>query len=104
MLGGHLLAASATTQDVVTTSSGEAEFCALTKSASRPLGAVAMGAVMPSSSRVCEWNATASKGMASRRGVGIVRHLHTQVLSVQEAVARRELTIARVPGCENPAD
>ena len=37
MLGGHLLAASATTQNVVATSSGEAEFCALTKSASRAL-------------------------------------------------------------------
>ena len=42
MLGGHLLAASATTQNVVVTSSGEAEFYALTKSASRALGAVAM--------------------------------------------------------------
>ena len=44
MLGGHLLAASATAQNVVATSSGEAEFCALTKSASRALGAVAMAA------------------------------------------------------------
>ena len=34
MLGFHLLAASATTQNVVATSSGEAEFYALTKSAS----------------------------------------------------------------------
>ena len=42
MLGGHLLAESATSQNVVATSSGEAEFYALTKSASRALGAVAM--------------------------------------------------------------
>ena len=49
-------------------------------------------------------DATASKPIASRRGVGRVRHLHTQVLWVQEAVARRELTIAKVSGCENPAD
>ena len=33
-----------------------------------------------------------------------MRHLHTQVLWVQEAVARRELTIVKVPGVENPAD
>ena len=39
MLGGHLFAESATTQNVVATSSGEAEFYALTKSASRALGA-----------------------------------------------------------------
>ena len=49
-------------------------------------------------------DATASKAIASRRGVGRVRHLHTQVLWVQEAVARRELTIVKVPGVENPAD
>ena len=44
MLGGHLVAPSATTQNVVATSSDEAEFHALTKSASRTLGAVAMAA------------------------------------------------------------
>ena len=49
-------------------------------------------------------DATASKAIASRRGVGRVRHLHTQVLWVQEAVARRELTIVKVTGIENPAD
>ena len=49
-------------------------------------------------------DATASKAVASRHGVGRVRHLHTQVLRVQEAVARRELTIVTVPGVENPAD
>ena len=35
MLGDHLVASSATTQNVVATSSGEAEFYSLTKSASR---------------------------------------------------------------------
>ena len=35
MLGGHIFAASANTQNVVATSSGEAEFNALTKNASR---------------------------------------------------------------------
>ena len=33
-----------------------------------------------------------------------MRHLHTQVLWVQEAVARRELTIVKVLEVENPAD
>ena len=46
MLGGHLLASSATTQNVAATSSGEAEFYALNQSASRALGAVAMNADM----------------------------------------------------------
>ena len=75
MLGGHFLASSATTQNVVATSSGEAEFYALTKSATRPLGAVAMAADM---SKVVKprvrVDATASNAIASRRGVGRVRH------------------------------
>ena len=101
MLGGHLIASSATTQNVVATSSGEAEFYALTKSASRALGAVDMAAdtlkvVKP---RV---DTTPSKAIASRRGVERVTHLHTQVLWVQEAVTRRELTIVKVPRVENP--
>ncbi len=33
-----------------------------------------------------------------------MRHLDTQVLWVQEAAARRELTIVKVSGVENPAD
>ena len=105
MLGVHLLAASATIYNVVATSSGEAEFYALTKSASRALGAVAMAADM---SKVVKprvrVDATASKAIASRRGVERVKHLHTQVLWVQEAVARREVTIVKVPGVENPVD
>ena len=84
MLGRHLLAA-------------------LTKCASGALGAVAMAAdlakVVKPRVRV---DATTSKAIASRRGVGRARYLHTQVLWVQEEVDRRELTIARVPGCENP--
>ena len=105
MLGGHLLAASATTQNVEATSSGEAEFYALIKSAPRALGAVAMAADMAKvvKPRV-RVDATASKAIALRRGVERVRHLHTQVLWMQEAVARRELTIAKVQGVENPAD
>ena len=103
MLGGHLVASSATTHKVVATSSGEADFYALTKSASRALGAVAMAADMTQvvKPRV-RVDATASKAIASIHGVGRVRHLHTQVLWVQEAVAGRELTIKKVPGVENP--
>ena len=105
MLGVHLFAASATTENVVATSSSEAEFHALTKSASRAPGSVAMAADM---SKVVKprvrVDATASKAIASRRGVERARHLHTQVLWVQEAVARRERAIVKVPRVENPAD
>ena len=45
-------------------------------------------------------DATASKTIASRPRVGRVRHLHTKLLWVQKAVARRELTIAKCPGAK----
>ena len=104
MLGGHFIASSATTQNVEATSSGEAEFYALTKNASKALGAVTMAFDMAKVAKPRRVDATASKAIASRSGVGTVRHLHTQVMWVQEAVARRELTIAKVQGCENLAD
>ena len=47
-------------------------------------------------------DATSSKATASRRGVARVKHLHSQVLWVQELVARRQMTIERVPGCKTP--
>ena len=79
MLGGHLIA-PATTQNEVATSSGEAEFYALNKSASRALDAVALAAdtatVVKPRVRV---DAAASNAMASRRGVGRVKHLHSHV-------------------------
>ena len=81
MLGGHSLAVSATNQNVVATNSGEAEFYALTKSASRALGAVAMAPDLAKGGETtCRVDATASKAIASRRGVARVRHLHAQVL------------------------
>ena len=106
VLGGPPTASSATTQSVVATSSGEAEFYALAKSASRAIGAVAMAADMAKvvKPRV-RVDATASKAIASRRG-GAKSETPPcpSLVGAQEAVTRRELTIAKVPGYENPAD
>ena len=75
-LGGHLIVSSATTQNVVATSSGEAEFYGLTKSALRALGAVAMAADMVKVVMPCvRVDAATSKAVTSRRGVGRVRTL-----------------------------
>eukprot|EP00971_Amphidinium_carterae_P236426 4692058-Amphidinium_carterae.1 len=96
MFGRHLLGSSSTTQSTIATSSGEAEFYALAKSASRILGAVAMARDLGlfAEPRVLV-DANACKGIASRRGVGRVRHLHTHILWVQECVAQRRLKIEK---------
>ena len=49
-------------------------------------------------------DASAGIAMASRRGVGKVRHLHTQALWIQQQVADKRLTLQKERGDENLAD
>ena len=82
----------ATTQNLVATSSGEAEFYALAKSALES----SWCSVKP---RV-RVDATASNGMDSRLGVGSVRHLQTEVWKrwPDESWPSRECQGAKPPG------
>ena len=45
-----------------------------------------------------------AKSVASRRGVGRVRHIDTHHLWLQEAVCRGEIRLIKVPGTRNAAD
>ena len=47
---------------------------------------------------------SAAKGIASRKGVGKVRHIEVHQLWVQDKVASGELMISKVRGDENVAD
>ena len=49
-------------------------------------------------------HATAAIGITQREGLGKVRHLATADLWVQQRLRKREFSIAKVPGAENPAD
>ena len=49
-------------------------------------------------------DSSAAKGIASRRGVGRVRHLHTGLLWVQQRVQSGEIKIVKIKGTENAAD
>ena len=49
-------------------------------------------------------DATAGKGMACRRGVEKVRHLHTSTLWLQKAVYDHKLSVHKVDGDKNVAD
>ena len=105
MVGSHLLATSSTTQTVVATSSGESEFYAAVKTASRVLGWAAMAndLALVLDPRVMI-DASAAKGIASRRGVGKVRHCHVSTLWLQQAVHTRRLRLQKQPGKESVAD
>ena len=49
-------------------------------------------------------DATAAIGIAKRRGLGKVRHLHTIDLWIQERIRNGDVNLLKVLGTENPAD
>ena len=49
-------------------------------------------------------DASAAKGIASRKGVGRVRHVEVHQLWVQEKVSKGEIVIHKVKGEDNIAD
>ena len=106
MLGNHLIKNWATTQTVVAISSGEAEYYGVTKGACEGLGVVGLmedlgGGRMPI---VLETDSSAAKGIATRRGVGKVKHLETRTLWVQDQVERGRLKVKKIDGPSNTAD
>ena len=104
-VGRHLISASSTTQNVLALSSGESEYYGLVKTASRALGLQALARDFGMDLGVAVFvDSTACKGVASRRGVGKIRHLHVQVLWVQSAVQEGRIKVLKVAGKENSAD
>ena len=75
------------------------------KSGSVALEGVAMakdlGAVLAARVR---YDATAGAGIANRRGVGRVRHLHTPALWIQRHVQEGGLLLSKVDGDNNLSD
>ncbi len=49
-------------------------------------------------------DSTAAKAMASRRGVGNVRHIEVGDLWIQDKVSKGVMKIRKVKGTENPSD
>ena len=49
-------------------------------------------------------DASAAKGIASRRGLGKVRHIEVSQLWLQEKVQKGDVEVVKVPGKTNKAD
>ena len=84
-------------------SSGEAEYSALVKAVAEGIGlqSIFRDLGLEASVEVCVDSST-SKSIASRIGVGKVRHIHTELLGIRFATAIVKLT--KIPGCRNPSD
>ena len=90
-------------------SSGEAEYYAIVKGASQGIGVRSMlwdFQLNDAGQRHVEIkeDSSAAKGIASRRGLGKLKHIDIKELWIQEKVSLEELKITKVPGTVNLAD
>ena len=105
MIGGHCIRTWSSTQASVTLSSGEAEFYGVVKAAGAGIGHQSLMDDLGIHLPVRVWtDSSAALGIASRSGLGKLRHLETHTLWVQEAVRTGRIVLKKVWGEVNPAD
>ena len=106
MHGRHLLKSWSTTQTVVALSSGEAEYYGAVKGACEAIGIVGLIQDLRGQRTRIELStdSSAAKGIATRRGVGKVRHLEVRTLWLQDQVDRGFVKMYKINGLSNPAD
>ena len=95
----------ASTQKVVTLSSGEAELAGIVKGASEALGLQSLCADLGIQAGLeIHADSSAAIGICRRSGIGKVRHLATGQLWVQERLKNKDFKLFKVLGAQNPAD
>ena len=105
MVGSHLLKCWSSTQAGVAMSSGEAEFYGAVKGASAGLGMKALYADIGYTLPLRLWtDSSAAIGIASRQGLGKVRHIECTSLWLQQRLRQKDLVIRKIAGEANPAD
>ena len=103
--GKHVIKSYSSTQATIALSSGEAEYYGLVKSASVALGLQAMYSDLGEDVAInLNTDASAAKAIATRRGLGKLRHLAVHLLWLQQRIAVGDLSISKVKGDNNPAD
>ena len=105
-IGHHAIKTWSSTQNVIATSSGEAEFYALVKAGSQSLGIKAMADDfgIKINRIVIKTDASAAKGISMRRGIGQVKHIEVNQLWIQDKVRNGDIEVEKIPGKTNPAD
>ena len=104
-IGSHVIKGWSVTQSVIALSSGEAEYYGLVKGSSNAVGLRSISADMGIDMSIkVKTDSSAAKGIASRSGLGKVRHIEIAQLWVQEKVRNGEITLVKVEGKENLAD
>ena len=102
---GACIRSVSTTQSIIGLSSCESDFYALCRASASGIGIQCHLADLGIVVDIFVWSdASAARAVASRRGLGKVRHLHTRYLWLQDTVACRALALRTIHGTENPAD
>jgi hypothetical protein len=105
MLNNHPLKHWSSTQGVIALSSGEAEYYAIVKGASQAFGIASMlSDVGVTCTVIVKSDATAAKGIASRSGLGKVRHIDVSQLWVQDKIRCKEMIVEKTNTFNNIAD
>ena len=104
-LAGGILKSWSSTQATVAMSVGEAEYYSLVKAAAEGLGIQSVMNDLGWGVKVRIWvDSATAKSVASRIGMGKIRHMEVKFLWVQEAVKLRRVEVRKIPGVKNPAD
>ena len=104
-LGDHVVKSWSSTQTVVALSTGEAELYALNKTAAQSLGLHSLLRDLGVELDVRRHtDATTGRAIATRRGLGKVRHIAVNELWLQEQVAKNSVSIMKIKNKFNLAD
>ena len=105
MFGNHALKSWSTTQQVIALSSGEAEYYSMVRGGSMGLGINAIANDLGMSFKVVvKTDASAAKGIASRKGLGKDRHIDVSQLWLQDRGSEGDIAIEKVSTHINLAD
>ena len=105
MWGNHIIKSWSTTQSVIALSSGEAEYYGMVKGSSVGLGIQSVLRDFETNVKLTlKSDASAAIAIASRRGLGKVRHIEVCQLWLQEKVRSGEVKVVKVGTDENVAD
>ena len=99
MIAGGVVKTGSSTQGTLALSVGEAEYYALTNAAAEGLGLQALAQDMGYEMKVRIWvDSTTAKAIATRLGLGRVRHMEVMYVWAQQALKRKRFEILKVKG------
>ena len=104
-IGNHVVKYWSSTQTVIALSGGEAELYAIVKATSVSLGMQGLLTDIGVSAKIRVFtDASTGKSIATRRGLGKIRHLDTSTLWVQEQVQKGAIEVSKIKNLFNSAD